>query len=155
MAKKKKKQKFKKEFKKTLRGARRGQSNKMIYAVAAGLGLIVIVALILVFVGDKTPPDKEKAMLNAVDYLQKNYTIKEIKAVPEENKVILTFDLNTISGSKKDVDFKKMARYAGIRISHELKDEEINVLLSEIKKKEKDYLITVKNGKIIGEKELD
>ena len=48
-----------------------------------------------------------------------------------------------------------MARYAGIRISHELKDEEGNVQLSEIKKKEKGYLITVKNGKIIREKELD
>ncbi|MCK5057723.1 MAG: hypothetical protein KAT34_13770 [Candidatus Aminicenantes bacterium] len=155
MVKKKKKQKFRKELKKTLRRGSRGQSNKMIYAVAAGLGLIAIIAAILVLGGDKKPPDKEKLMLKAVDYLVKSYTIKEIKALPEENKVILTFDIETVSGNKKDVDFKKMARYAAIRISNEFRDEEINVLLSEIKKKEKDYLIIVKNGKIISEKQLN
>jgi len=152
---KKKKKKFRKEFKKTLHRTKRGQSNKMIYAVAAGLGLIVIIALIFVFTGDKKPPDKEKLMLNAVDYLERNYTIKEIKAIPEENKLVLTYDLNTVRGEPKDVDFRKMARYAGIRISHELKNKEVTVQLTEIKKKEKDYLIVVKNGEVIREKQLD
>ena len=152
---KKKKKKFRKELKKTLHRTKRGQSNKMIYAVAAGLGLIVIIALILVFTGDKKPPDKEKLMLNAVDYLERNYTIKEIKAIPEENKLVLTYDLNTVRGEPKDVDFRKMARYAGIRISHELKNKEVTVQLTEIKKKEKDYLIVVKNGEVIREKQLD
>jgi len=152
---KKKNKKFGKEFKKTLRKSRKNKSNKLIYAVAAGLGIILIVALILTIGGDKKPRDKEKLILDAIDYLERNVRIKDIKIIPEENKVVLMFDIETTAGSKKDIDFKKIARYAGMRISHELQDEEIKVLLSEIKKKEKDYLIIVKNGSIISEQQLE
>lgn len=155
MGKKKKKKKFGKELKQTLRGARKTSSNKLIYAVAGGLTLLMIVALVLTLLSDKKPQDKETLILDAVDYLKKVANITEIKAVPEENKVVLIYDIQTTAGSKKDVAFKKIARFAGVRVSNELKGEEVKVLLSELKKKEKDYLITVKNGTVISEETLE
>ena len=155
MGKKKKKKKFGEELKKTLRGARKANSNKLIYAVVGGLALLLIAALLITLLGDKKPQDKKTLILEAVDYLHKVANITEIKAVPEENKVVLVFDAQTTAGSKKDVDFKKIARYAGVRVSHELKDEEVKILLSELKKREKDYLVTVKNGEVTSEEILE
>jgi hypothetical protein len=155
MAKNKKKKKFGKALKSTLRGARKNRSNKLIYAVAGGLALILIIAIMLTYMGDKKPMDKEKLILESVDYLENVAYIKELKVVPEDNKIILVFDIQTITGISRNVDLKKIARYAGVRISHELKGEEVKVLLTEIKKKEKDYLITIKNGAVIGEQELE
>lgn len=152
----KKKKKFGKELKKTLRGARKSKSNKLIYAVAGGLALIVIIAAILIVSGDKKPQDREQLILKSVKYLRKVAFIKDIKVVPQENKIVITFDAETTAGSNKDVtDFRKMARYAGIRVSNNIKDEEIKVLLKEINKKEKDYLVTIKNGEITGEQLLE
>ena len=59
MGKKKRKKKFGKELKKTLRGARKTRSNKLIYAVAGGLALLLVVALVLTLLSDKKPQDKE------------------------------------------------------------------------------------------------
>jgi hypothetical protein len=155
MAKKYKKSKFRKELKKTLRRNQTIRSNKLIYAVGIGLAIILLVWIILTIGGEKKPHDKEKIILNSISYLKRVASIRDIKVLPAENKVVLVFDIEATAGGKSTLDFKKMARYAGIRISNELKTEEIKVLLSEIRKKEKDYLVTVKDGSIISDRELD
>jgi hypothetical protein len=127
----------------------------LIYAVAVGLGIILLVWIILTISGDRKPRDKEKIILNSISYLKRVASIRDIKVFPRENKVVLIFDREATAGDKADVDFRKMARYAGMRISNELKKEEIKVLLSEVRKKEKDYLVTVKDGGIVSERLLE
>ncbi|MCI0470215.1 MAG: hypothetical protein L0Y73_00990, partial [Candidatus Aminicenantes bacterium] len=155
MAKKFKKSKFRKELKKTLRRNQTIRSNKLIYAVAIGLAIILFIWIISTIGGDKKPRDKEKIILNAISYLKRVVSIRDIKVFPRENKVVLIFDSEATAGGNADVDFRKMARYAGMRISNELKREEIKVLLSEVRKKEQDYLVTVKNGGILSERLLE
>lgn len=155
MAKKYKKSKFRKELKKTLRRNQTIRSNKLIYAVAVGLAIILLVWLILTISGDRKPHNKEKIILNSISYLKRIASIRDIKVFPGENKVVLVFDRELTAGGKAGTDFRKMARYAGMRISNELKKEEIKVLLSEIRKKEKDYLVIIKDGGIVSERLLE
>ncbi len=154
MAKKKRKTKLRTELKKTLRGRRKLDTNKLIYAVAAGLA-VVLVIFVLVTIGGGSPPNKEKLILDTIDYLKKNTSISDLQAFPEENKALIVYDSSMADESRQKVDFRQMARYAGIRLSNKIEDEEVQILLREIGKKEKDYLVVVKNSSIISETLLE
>lgn len=155
MAKKKRKTKLRKEIKKKLRRTHKLSSNKLIYAVAAGLAIVLVVFIIVATGGDRKPVNKEKLIMDTIDYLKKNSSITDVRSIPEENKGVIVYDSDMVDESKPNVDFKQMARFAGIRLSHELKDEEVKILLEEVNRKVKSYLVTVKNGEVIDEKLLE
>ncbi len=152
---KKKKTKFKKELSKTLHNTKKNKSNKLIYAVGGGLALILIIFILVTIGGDKQPVEKEKLMLDTVSYLKRASGITDIKIIKEENQLTIFYDKQALIDNNRDMDFKKIARYAGILLSNKLGNEEVKVVLSDIDKNEKDYLIKVKEGAVSGEQQLN
>jgi len=138
----------KKKFKKKVNPE---QSNKMIYAVVAGLAILIIVFLFFTIRSD-TVVDKNELMSKSLKYLKKTDGIKELKIFPEENRVIIIHD--RITKQNKNQDFPKIALYAGIKCSHKLGEEELTVLLCEYKEDNKVYSVVLKDGRIVSEKLL-
>lgn len=137
--------KAKKKFKKKINPEK---SNKMIYAVVAGLAILIIVFMVFT-ISKETVTDKPKVMDNTLKYLETTPGVLELKPLPEENKVIIVYDRYT-----EDRDFQKIARYAGIKLSHKLGDLELTVLLCEDKEENSVYSIVVKDGRVVNEKIL-
>jgi hypothetical protein len=133
--------KVKKKFKKKINPER---SNKMIIAVVVGV-VIVFAALFVVMVGDESVGDKNEVMNDALEYLKKGEGISELKILPQQNKVVIVYDENNT-----DMDFKKIARYAGIKLSNKIKNEEVYIALSGNKDKQgrEIYTVVLKNGRV-------
>jgi hypothetical protein len=138
----------KKKFKKKVNPE---ESNKMIYAVVAGLGLLIIIFLYFTIKSD-TAGDKNELMVESLKYLKRTDGIKELKILPEENRVIIIHD--RITEQNKNLDFPKIALYAGIKCSHKMGEEELTVLLCEYNEKNKVYSVVLKDGRIVSEKLL-
>jgi hypothetical protein len=137
--------KVKKKFKKKVNPEK---SNKMIYAVAAGLAILIIVFLAFTISKD-TVTDKPELMNNTLKYLKTTPGVLELKTLPEENKVMIVYDRYA-----EDRDFQKIAWYAGIKLSHKLGDQELTVLLCEDKVENSVYSIVLKDGRVVNEKSL-
>jgi hypothetical protein len=121
------------------------KSNKMIYAVAGGLAILVIIFLSLTFISD-SEQDKTKLMERTLSYLKTTKGILELKLIPEENRVILAIDQYI-----EDKDFKKIARYAGIKLTNRIDDQEFTFVLSQNKIENEFYSLQFKNGNILKE----
>jgi len=153
---KKKKSKLRTEFNKSIRKTHKHKSNKLIYAVAGGLAIVLLIFILVSTGGNDIPPDKEKLILETTEYLKKNTSITDIVAVPEENKAIVNYDSSLVDDSQKNLsDFRLMARYAAIMLSNKLEDQEVQILLKEDNNKEKPYLAVAKNGNILRDQVLD
>jgi predicted butyrate kinase (DUF1464 family) len=137
--------KVKKKFKKKVNPEK---SNKMIYAVVAGLAILIIVFLAFTISKD-TVTDKPELMNSTLKYLQTTPGVLELKTLPEENKVMIIYDRYT-----ENMDFRKIARYAGMKLSHKLGDQELTVLLCEDKEENSVYSVIVKDGRVVDEKIL-
>jgi hypothetical protein len=122
------------------------KSNKMIYAVAGGLALLAIAFLLVTISKDKVT-DKPQLMENTLKYLRTSEGVMELKLMPVENKVIIVYDPRT-----KNKDFAKVVRYAGIKLSNKLPDQELTILLGADKAENIVYTVVFKNGDIINEK---
>jgi hypothetical protein len=135
--------KLKKKIRKKVNPER---SNKMIIAVVAGLILILVVAFVAV-VDFGPPADKSEMMTDTMAYLEKGDGIIEVKLLPEQNKVIIVYDGNNTD----KIDFKKVAGYAGLRLSNKIKDVEFTVALVNNKDKEakEEYSVISKGGRNI------
>lgn len=153
---KKKTPKFRTELKKRLRSKNKLQTNKLIYAVAAGLGIILIIVLITVFTGDRKAVDKKKLILDTLGYLKKVSAITNVDAFPQENKALVIYSSSSAGGTNdSNLDFRKMARYAAIRLSNEIKDEVVIIVFRDFDRRDKDYQVSFKNGELTDEKLLD
>ncbi len=137
--------KAKKKFRKKINPEK---SNKMIYAVVAGLALLVIIFLAFTISKD-TVTDKPEVMNSTLKYLKTTPGVLQLKPLPEENKVIIVYDHHT-----EDRDFRKIAWYAGIKLSHKLGDQELTVLLCEDKEENSVYSIVLKDGRVVNEESL-
>ncbi|HLP58868.1 MAG TPA: hypothetical protein VK186_08565 [Candidatus Deferrimicrobium sp.] len=122
------------------------KTNKMIYAVAGGLALLAI-AFILVTISKDKVTDKPQLMEKNLKYLKTSEGVMELKILPVENKVIIIYDPNT-----KNKDFAKVVRYAGIKLSNKVTDQEITIVLSANKAENIVYTVVFKNGEIVSEK---
>lgn len=138
----------KKKFKKKINP---GQSNKMIYAVVAGLVLLVVVYLFFTIKGD-TVVNKKELMEDTLAYLKGAGGIRDVKVFPDENKVIVVHE--TITKQNEYKDFPKMARYGGVKLSHQLGEEEVTVVLCETTEKNPVYSVVLKDGRVVSEKIL-
>ena len=98
-----------------------GKSNRMIWAVAAGLAMVFAAVFILTGLQRKQPTDKKALMLDTLAYLKKVPGIIAILADPEADRVMLVYDGNF------EGDFPKIARYAALRLSHKMGDVELTL----------------------------
>lgn len=120
------------------------KSNKMIYAVAAGLAVIILVFLLSI-VFTSSSGDKKQALQKTLAYLKNTEGLVEIKTIETENRVVIVFN----SDSKNAKNFEKIAHYAAIRLSYKLPDCQVQLaknLATQIV-----YSIQVKNGAIASE----
>jgi len=124
------------------------KSNKMIYAVAAGLALLIVIFLIFTISKEKVV-DKNELMTKTLDYVKKQGGIKELNLFPDESKVIIVYDPFV---QKKN--FRTIARYAGVRLSNKWGEEPLIVVLCENEEANKVYSVVLSDGRVIDEKEL-
>ena len=118
-----------------------GKSNRMIYAVAAGLLVVVIVFFILTITGSKSgglPAD-------ALAYLKRTEGLIKLQVFDTEKKALIVFN----SDSKNAGNFEKIAYYAAVRLSRFWPD--CRVLLAKNLETQIVYEVRVKNGDIAGE----
>jgi len=122
------------------------KTNKMIYAVAGGLALLAV-AFLLVTVSKDKVTDKPQLMETTLKYLRTTDGVIELKIQPVETKVIIIYAPDT-----KNRDFAKIVRYAGLKLSNKLGDEELTIVLCADKAEKIVYTVVFKNGEIVSEK---
>ncbi len=140
--------KKKKKFQKRINPEK---SNKMIYAVVAGLALLIAVFLYFTISYD-TVENKEELMNDTLKYLKNAEGIIKIDIHHQANNVIIVYEKHIKETKKKDFD--KITRYAGIKLSNKMGDEQITILLCEDTPENKVRFFTFKGGRSIEEKEL-
>lgn len=119
------------------------RSNKMIYAVAAGLGVILIIFFTLAIIGGSGGGNK-KSLASTLAYLKNTEGLVEIKTMDAEKRALIVFN----SDSKNAANFEKIAYYAALRLSRQWPDCE--VLLAKNVARQVVYSIRVRNGAIAG-----
>jgi hypothetical protein len=118
------------------------KSNKMIYAVVIGLGIVFVGFLLLVTGG--TPADgKGGLMAEVLNYLKKTQGIEKLEMMPESNTVQIRYD------SQDPKDFVKIAAFAGIKLSLRLKKELVKVELFKDNGDMPEKVIFCRDGRIL------
>jgi hypothetical protein len=135
---------MKKKFKKSLRKINKGKSNKMIYAVVAGV-IIVFGTLSFLLLQNDTPTDKKELMTTSLKYLNNVAGIEDVKIYPDENKVVIVY----ISALETEKDFQKIAIYAGKKLTYKLKDENVTFILSADEESNKISSFVIKNLEVL------
>lgn len=119
------------------------KSNKLIYAVAAGLAMVLAVffALTLGSGGE----GRGGSMAGTLRYLKNTEGLVEIKALDAEKRVIIVFN----SDSKNAANFERIAYYAAVRLSRHWPD--CRVQLAKNMASDIVYEVRVRNGAIANE----
>jgi hypothetical protein len=121
------------------------KSNKMIYAVAAGLTVILLIFLLSIVFSDRGAGDKKQALTKTLAYLKNTDGLVEIKTIEAENRAVIIFN----SDSKNAKNFEQIAHYAALRLSYNLPDCQVQLaknLATQIV-----YAVRVKGGTIVSE----
>jgi hypothetical protein len=121
------------------------KSNKMIYAVAAGLAFILLVFLLSIFFSGSGTADKKQALQKTLAYLKNTDGLVEIKTFEADHRAVIVFN----SDSKNAKNFEKIAHFAALRLAYKLPDCQVQLaknLATQIV-----YAVQVKNGAIASE----
>ncbi len=119
------------------------KSNKLIWAVAAGL-LVVFTAFILLISLTRTPKSKRELMEGTLAYLKNGHGITEMKFFAEQNRVILVYDPNF------EGDFQMIARFAALRLSYKIPD--IELIMAKSSSTNPVYTVRYRQGEMAEEK---
>jgi hypothetical protein len=93
------------------------RSNKMIYAVAAGLAVVLIVFFTLIITsGGKG--GGSRSMAKTLSYLKNTEGLIEIQAMEPLKRAVIVYN----SDSKNAGNFEKVAHYAALRLSRQWPD---------------------------------
>ena len=120
------------------------KSNKMIYAVVAGLTVLFALFVFLTTSG-RPSGSRDEVFSDTLDYLKKTQGIIDLRIEGEAGRVEIVYDRN----DRKD--FVKIARYAVIRLSNRVPDSEIRVTLYRDRDPVSVYSVTAKAGAILTE----
>ncbi len=120
-----------------------GRSNKMIFAVAGGLALVLLAFFALVILGGGKGGGR--SMAKTLSYLKNTEGLLEFKALESEKRVIIVYG----SDSKNAANFEKVAHYAAVRLAQHWPDCE--VLLAKNTAAQVVYEVRVKGGAIASE----
>jgi hypothetical protein len=117
------------------------KSNKMLYAVAAGLGIVLVVFFVLTI----TSGGAGKLPADSLAYLKGTEGLVETRIMDAEKKALIVFN----SDSKNANNFEKIAYYAAVRLSRHWPD--CRVLLARNQATEIVYEVRVTGGAVAGE----
>ena len=122
------------------------KSNKMIYAV--GAGLIVVFALFVFLTTSSRPSgSREELFTDTLEYLKKTQGIIDLRIDGEAGRVEIVYDRN----DRKD--FVKIARYAVIRLSNRVPEVDVRVDLYRDRDPQPVYSVTARGGAVSKEKQ--
>lgn len=124
------------------------KSNKMIYAVAGGLALLIAIFLFFTFSGEKIV-DKKDLMTKTLEYVKKIGGVKELKLFPDESRVIIVYDPFV---EKKN--FQAITKAAGQKLSNKWGEQKVTMLLCEGTKEKNVYSVLLSDGSVLEEKLL-
>jgi len=134
--------KFRKKLKKNINPAK---TNKLIVAVGAGV-LIVFSALFFLTIGPQTPGNKAAAMKSALKYLEKSEGILAVKTFPDQDRALIIYDT-----FQKKRDFVKIARFAALKLSNKMGDQETTLELAKDKENQVVHRFFVQGGQLLRE----
>jgi hypothetical protein len=117
------------------------KSNKMLYAVAAGLGIVLTIFFTLTITSGRDT----KLPADTLAYLKNTEGLTEVRVMEAEKKALIVYN----SDSKNAGNFEKIAYYAAVRLSRHWPD--CQVLLAKNQAAQIVYAVRVKNGAIAGE----
>jgi hypothetical protein len=118
------------------------RSNKLIYAVAGGL-LIILALFTLVIVNSGRGGSRSMAAI--LSYLKNTEGLLEIRPLETEKRVLIIFN----SDSKNAGNFEKIAHYAALRLSRHWPDCE--VLLARNDADHVVFSVRIQDGLLAGE----
>jgi len=118
------------------------RSNKLIYAVAIGVALILLAFTLLTIIGGR---GGSRSMAGALSYLKNTEGLVEIRPLEAEKRVLIVFN----SDSKNAANFEKIAHFAALRLSRQWPDCEVQ--LARNKADRIVYGVRVRNGALAGE----
>jgi hypothetical protein len=120
-----------------------GRSNKLIYAVAGGVSLLLLLFLALVILGDRGRGGG--SMAHALSYLKNTEGLLAIQPLEKEKRVLLVFS----SDSKNAGNFEKVAHYAAVRLARDWPD--CDVWLAKNTADQVVFRVRVRNGVVADE----
>jgi hypothetical protein len=98
------------------------KSNKLIFAVAGGLAIVLLIFFTLVIISGGRGGDRE-SMAKTLAYLKNTEGLVEIRALDAEKRAIIVFN----SDSKNARNFEKIAYYAALRLARHWPDCEVQL----------------------------
>jgi hypothetical protein len=98
------------------------KSNKLIFAVAGGLAIVLLIFFTLVIISGSRGGDRE-SMAKTLAYLKNTEGLVAIKALDAEKRAIIVFN----SDSKNAGNFEKIAYYAALRLARHWPDCEVQL----------------------------
>lgn len=119
------------------------RSNKMIYAVAGGLAIVLLIFFTLIIVGARG--GRGGSMAKALGYLKNTEGLIAVKAMDGEKRALIVFN----SDSKNAGNFEKVAHYAAVRLSRDWPD--CQVQLARNRAERVVYQVLVRNGAVVSE----
>jgi hypothetical protein len=120
-----------------------GRSNKLIYAVGAGLLVILLVFFSLAIIGGRG--GRGDSMAKTLGYLKNTEGLIAVKAMDSEKRALIVFN----SDSKNAGNFEKVAHYAALRLARDWPDCEVR--LARNKAEQVVFQVRVRGGEIISE----
>jgi hypothetical protein len=98
------------------------KSNKLIFAVAGGLAIVLLIFFTLVIISGSRGGDRE-SMAKTLAYLKNTEGLVAIKALDAEKRAIIVFN----SDSKNAGNFEKIAYYAALRLARHWPDCQVQL----------------------------
>ncbi len=123
------------------------RSNKLIWVVAGGVALVLLVFFTLVIIGGGA--GRGDSMAKTLSYLKNTEGLVEIKALDAEKRVIIVFN----SDSKNAANFEKIAYYAALRLAPHWPD--CDVLLARNSAEQVVYHVRVRFSEIIANEPVE
>jgi hypothetical protein len=120
-----------------------GKSNRMIYLVAGGVALVLLVFFTLAILGGRRGGGRSMAGILA--YLKNTDGLLEVKTLETEKRAVIVFN----SDSKNAGNFEKVAHYAALRLSRDWPDCQVQLAKNQAARIV--YSVRVKNGAIADE----
>ena len=120
-----------------------GRSNKLIYAVAGGVSLLLLLFLALVILGDRGGGGR--SMAGTLAYLKNTEGLLEVRALEPEKRALIIYS----SDSKNAGNFEKVAHYAAVRLARDWPDCE--VWLAKNTADQVVFRVLVRGGVVAGE----
>lgn len=120
-----------------------GRSNKMIFAVAGGLLIVLLAFFTLIIIGGRG--GRGGSMARTLEYLKNTEGLIAVKVMDAEKSALIVFN----SDSKNAGNFEKVAHYAAVRLARGWPDCEVQ--LAKNKAEQIVYAVQVKGGAIASE----